>query len=132
MNGNRHDVFLDFDCILILTLAVEKLLKSGHMVINDFLLSLQLGCENDIYPLSSLTTGTGPLAKCVDVNAETHDVWRVYVQHTLSLTCSNQKAAIDKHVSIWARAQLPALHRLEWRVCRRANTWHQQVSVCGL
>jgi len=66
---NRHNVFLDFDCILILTLAVEKLLKSGHLVINDFLLSFQLGCENHITVVITYDRHRA-LAKRVDVNAE--------------------------------------------------------------
>lgn len=40
INGDRHDVFLYFNCIFIITLAVEKLLKAGHQVVHDFLLRL--------------------------------------------------------------------------------------------
>src|ERR1035437_3370655 len=69
MNGNRHNVFLNFYCILILTLAIKKLVKPGHLVINDFLLSLQLGCENDVTVVVTHDRHRA-LAKRVDINAE--------------------------------------------------------------
>ena len=40
MNGNRHNVFLAFGGIIKFSLAIEKPLKPGHLVINDFLLRL--------------------------------------------------------------------------------------------
>ena len=69
MNGNRHNVFLDCDCILKLSLAIEKLPKPGYLVINDLLLGLRLCCENDITIVVTYDRHRA-LAKCVDVNCE--------------------------------------------------------------
>jgi hypothetical protein len=69
MKSNRHNIFLDFDCILIFPLTVEKLLKPGHLVINDFPLSLQLGCKNDVTIVVTYDWHRA-LTKGVDVNAE--------------------------------------------------------------
>jgi len=69
MNSNWHNIFLDLDSILKFPLAIEKLLKPGHLVIYDFLLRLQLGCKNNVTVVVTYDWHRA-LAKCVDVNAE--------------------------------------------------------------
>ena len=69
MNSYGNNIFIHFDGVLVFSLAIEKLLKPGHLVINDFLLRFQLGFKNHI----AILVAHGwhwPLAKRVDVNTE--------------------------------------------------------------
>lgn len=69
LNGDRDNVFLSFDGVLVFSLAVEELLKPGHLVINNFLLRFQFGFKDHVSILIA-DQRDWPLAKCVDVNAE--------------------------------------------------------------
>ncbi len=49
---NRNNIFLHCHSIIKISLAVEKLLKSDHLVINNFPLRLQFGFKHDILVLA--------------------------------------------------------------------------------
>ena len=69
MNSNWNNVFLNCDGVFIISLPVEELLKPGHLVINYFLLCLQLGFKNHITIVIAHDRHWS-LAKRIDVNAE--------------------------------------------------------------
>jgi hypothetical protein len=68
LNGNGDDIFLNFNGVLVFSLAVEELPQPRHLVINDLLLCFQLGFKNNVTILIA-DQRDWSLAKRVDENA---------------------------------------------------------------
>src|ERR1041385_7389230 len=68
MNRNRNDIFLNFNGILELSLAIKKLLKPNDLVINNFFLGLELSFKNHI-PVVVTHDWNWSFAKRGDVDA---------------------------------------------------------------
>lgn len=49
MHSHRHNIFLNGDGVIIISLTVHKLLNADQLIINNFFLGLELGFKRDIF-----------------------------------------------------------------------------------
>ncbi|HAO77596.1 MAG TPA: hypothetical protein DCQ92_01230 [Verrucomicrobia subdivision 3 bacterium] len=70
MHSHRHNIFLNGNRVVIISLTVQKLLETYHGIINNFLLRLQFSFKHDEFFIVTSQNWHRTLEEGVDVNCE--------------------------------------------------------------